>query len=420
MENITSKMNAYKPMLYIFSFFYIFNPSNFFRFNALYILFLFSFLIFIFNKNILISVISKKRILFFFLTIILLSVYLLFFTAYKSTGALERVYSFVILMVSIITSIGMFVLYCRVYSTNMYAAIKFIVNLGAIQIFFVILSLVYPEFRNWILLTSRSEELYVISNDLGSGLRSFGLSSGYTSTFPMFMGLCSLFSLYLLKYTDKYLIKVKYFILILLFLLSVVLNARIGLVPLIIWLLFSPLFFFNIKNIKAFLLIIIFIFFAFPIISINFDIFNSDLFFRVRQGYNEITYLLSGKKTGTFSALNDMWIFPEYIFDLLFGQGVNTVGNYFVRSDIGIVQDIYMYGLVPTLSMMFFLSYFYFPLISKLFKLFGFVFILTVLISLLLFYFKGMILYSNEVVNLFLFLGLISLCSNKKYIQIKN
>lgn len=387
----------HKIFLYIFSFLYIFNPGNFAPFNLLYVLGLFSFFYLYLNKITLFKFLSNKRIFLLIFICLVYFLYLLVQYFFGGNDAILRAYSFIILIVSLLCSLTVIIVFEKTYSLNFYNLMKFIVVVALIQLFFVYLSVLVPSFREWTLSTARQSDILTISNDAGSGLRSFGLASGYTSTFPMVMGVCALFSFYLFVLNKNIKDKLFYFIIFLLIVFSVILNARVGLVPIGLMLIFSPIFLLrNDKKNFLILSVILSVILFLP----NINIGNSDYFFRFVQGLNEFDSLLDGKKTGTFETLSGMWFFPSSTLGLLFGDGYKILGASPRGSDIGIVQDIYMFGVIPSFILGCAITYIFYPLIGYLRNKCGLFFTSILVVSLVIYYLKGMGFYANDVINL--------------------
>ncbi|MDN5638443.1 MAG: hypothetical protein L0G48_09865 [Staphylococcus equorum] len=296
-----------------------------------------------------------------------------------------------------------------VYGYDFIKIIQFFVNIAFIQFVFVVLTLIFPDFREWILSTARQEDILDISNDKWGGLRSFGLASGYTSSLPMFMGICSLFSFYLFVYFDKLSLKISYFICSFLFIFTVLLNARTGLTPMVLLGFFFPIFFlFNLKKKSKTLIFLIISAFILTSFS-HTTLLESDYLERFRMGLEDVNNLTLGKFTGNFEVLSDMWFIPENIYNLIFGSGKDVFGLYSHGSDIGIIRDIYMYGLLNVFVISIVLFYASIPLFKVFSKFFDNLFVIVFVLSFFIFYFKGLILSSNEVMNL-LFI-LIVFCS---------
>lgn len=390
-----------KIFLYIYSFLFFFNPGNFFSFNLLYVLGFISVGYFFVVRGEFLNYISNKRILTLFVVCLFFVIYLVFLYLMGAEEALVRAYSFILIMISLFCVLTIFSIYKRVYSTDLSAVIQFFVGLGIIQLFFVILAVLIPEFREWTLITARQAEIHTISNDAGSGLRSFGLASGYTSTFPMFMGLCALFATYLFLNCSGFIKKILYLTVVIGFLLSIILNARIGFVPIAIFIFFAPLYLLYKGKATVFLLVPVL---GLILLTSNTSLYKSSYFDRFFQGVEEIKLLTEGNSTGTFETLSHMWFFPSDLLDFFFGLGVNIIGRYPRGSDIGFVQDVFMYGFLMTIFLGFILLYVSLPLIRRFSKAFGFVFIFSFLGALFFYYLKGMNFYANEVCGMVLFL----------------
>lgn len=395
----------WRPILYIYGFLFIFNPGSLLGINLVYLLSPISLIFLAPNFKSLYRYISNKRVFLFHIAMCMIILYLSIFYMYGSLDAYNRILSFILVILNTFCAFTLLMLYQKSFlkQYSIYNLINFIVSLGVLQVLFVLLALISPSFREW---TLSNGDLIELSNDLGSGLRSYGLASGYTSTFPMFMGICSLLSILLLNETSKLGIKIYYLIVTLFFILSVILNARIGLAPVVIWLLLSPLYFLYRKKLLMLTFFSIFILVVFPYVFTKYNLLNSPLFFRLSQGIEEFTQLLSGNLTGTFEALYEMWFFPSNILSLLFGEGKNIVGASPKSSDIGLVQDIFMFGVIPTLFITVILIYFSYPFFKKLTAKFGLLVSFTLITSLILYYFKGTIFYANAVSNTMIFLSI--------------
>ena len=127
---------------------------------------------------------------------------------------------------------------------------------------------------------------------------------------------------------------------------------------------------------------------------------GSELLRRFNVGMEEVLLLLNGEISGTFLALKDMLVFPSTTINFLFGQGYETLGKNSLSSDIGFVRDIFMFGLVGVVFQIFVFLYVF---NNKLLKLNKLIYILLVL-SLLAYYFKGLIFSANELHNFLLLL----------------
>lgn len=387
-----------KTILYIFTFLYIFNPGNFLNFNLVYVLGFLSLFYLLLNKKYAIMMLSNKSIFILFFICLLFFFYLIFFYFFGNTDAILRGYSFLVVWLSIFSSLAIVGMFKSLYVATIDKFLNFIINVTCIQIFFVILSIILPSFRDWVLSTARQTDILMISNDAGSGLRSFGLSSGFTSTFPMFMGICAIFSLHMFISKKDVYEKIKYLIISLLLIFSIILNARTGLIPVILFLLILPISIFMKKDFKNIILLCSFVVILFFLPNINF--YNNDYLFRLMQALEEFDSLSTGKKTGTFEALSNMWFFPDNTVSILFGEGVKIVGAFPRGSDIGFIQDVFMFGLIPTVFLSLCLVYVFSPLFRKIKSYYGVLFFQVFIVSLLFFYMKGVTFYANEISNL--------------------
>ena len=385
-------------------FMFIFNPSNFSSFNFLYILLVFSLGYFVFHRDDFIYLIKNKR----FFALNSLCIYLIGYllVLFVSTGdsALYRAYTTFLVMMAVVSAVVIVHIFIKNNGINFIDFLRFIINIGVFQLFFVVLAILFPEFREWTLVTSRMDGIEELSNDQFGGLRSFGLASNYTSSLPMFMGLCSFISFYFFLYFNKLSLKLFYFLLTFLFLFSVILNARIGLVPIALLVFFLPLILLHMfrSHFKTvFFILILLVFLGGASYSVLLDSLYME---RLNNGVEDFNNFLNGNLTGNFYVLKYMWFFPETTTAVLLGEGFDVFLSKSNNSDIGLIRDIYMYGLINAFVVGSIFLYFCKPLYKVLFEKFGLIFILIFTGSFFVYYFKGLIFASNEVVNLILLL----------------
>ncbi len=393
-------MNAIrKIVLIIFTFFYLFNPTNFANFNLYYILIASSTIYCIIHSRDFNKILSSKPLFYFILFNLYLIIYIIFISAANNGNGYARAYT-TLLLISIIPCAFFIVReFCFIYNCTIHSLIKFISIVVFIQLLFVIATLVIPELRTVILATSRNQELLSISNDYG-GIRSFGLANGYTSTFPMLMGLFALFHLYCFVLNKKIFSYFTHALLVLLLTLSVVLNARIGLVPIGLFFLFLP--FYLIKIIKKSTYLFIFAGAFFTIFFIANTTAIEEYTTRLSWAFEEISELLNGNKIGTFFVLQEMISIPSTLNGLLFGMGVDVFGEnspYGFSSDIGPIRDIFLFGLLNTILLSICLIYLFLKSLSIFKNKFDVIFSSLVVMSCILFYIKGAILSASEIFN---------------------
>lgn len=386
--------------MYVYGFLLIFNPSNFFSFNLLFLLTVFSFCIMFYYKNSVINFYSNKRFLVF--TIFNITYFSYYFILNANVDS-NRGYTIFITYLGILNAYAFILIYIKNNGSNFDNLLKFITNIMLIQMFFVLASVFIPEFRNWTLSSARDDGLAGVSNDYGF-IRSFGLSLNYTSGLPMAIGVCSLFVAYFLIEEKNIILKIKHLVTLVLFLFAIAVNARIGLMPIIFLVMFLPLIVFShIRNIFSYLSVMLGVMILYFIFSDS--IHQSGYLERVQEGVEEVESLFSGRKEGNIEALYEMFILPDNNYDLFFGQGLETFGSLSINSDIGLVRDIYMFGL---LYVILFFSVFYYlmkPLLGFFKERFGYLFVIIFILSLLVYYGKGMVYSSTEIYNLLFILS---------------
>ena len=182
-------------------------------------------------------------------------------------------------------------------------------------------------------------------------LRGFGFASTLFYSYGLVQGTAA--AIILLKMSDGRKYFAVYFITLILLLISIMVNARIGMVPVIImgfYLIFVR------KKIKMFL-------YASGILGVILVVFLSSDFAEKYQkiiewGFGFFTQTLgfvsgSKSKTGpdTFDVLSNMVVLPDNVFDWIAGSGADlflhdqTSGTV-THSDIGFIRQLYYGGLV--------------------------------------------------------------------------
>ncbi|MFM5697083.1 hypothetical protein ACET6X_05005 [Aeromonas veronii] len=282
-----------------------------------------------------------------------------------------------------------------------------------LQFFFVLISFSFDDVRNWILLTSKIENFDEISNQFGL-LRSFGLGSGLTYSMPMFVGLSCVLAANLFSYSPGIATKIYWALFFLIGCITVLLNAQIGMLPLLIYMIITGVFFlFSVnKWIKAFFII--------PIIFISFYylsdiIMEQEYFKRSIMRFEDVSLLLNGHVAGVFLDLKEMHVFPKEQIDILLGTGVDVFG---VSSDVGYIRDLNMFGVLGFLVMMpviFMVFHFAFINIKS---RYGFIAAISLLLSIPFFYMKGMLFVNNDVFNAAVLLAINFFCMKRYRLNI--
>lgn len=274
-----------------------------------------------------------KYEIFFFLLII-------FFSFIRDYGRLESVFfkaNLLLLLEAIVIPFSLITLYLKVDISRNF--VKDICLVGFIASLITFVAIVFPPFNNFI------RNGLLKQDDFSDFLlfRSFGISEGLTFGYGVVQGL--IFALIFNYSRNSY----KYLLALPFVLISILFNARTGLVPVV----FVLFYFFIIKgNLKYVLYTLLFV----P--SIYFLI-HSDLFGEYGENiewafdfFVQISDFLSGKAgdsdENTFDALfGRMAVFPETTFEWFFGTGKNifieTLG---FNSDVGYLIQLNYGGVL--------------------------------------------------------------------------
>jgi len=97
-----------------------------------------------------------------------------------------------------------------------------------VQVGFVFISILFPEFRDWALINSETDQWDDIY-DIINLYRRYGFAGGFTFSMPLYQGLCVIIASALGAFKSS-----KYYLLVPFFLFSIVINARIALISTII------------------------------------------------------------------------------------------------------------------------------------------------------------------------------------------
>ncbi|MGI2191830.1 hypothetical protein ACRN9V_10260 [Shewanella baltica] len=384
-------------LLLLFGFFYIFNPYNFTAINPIHLLFVFSLLYFVFFEHNISEMISLKVLLNYFLMVLTLFFYLLFLYIFIELDAvLNKVYVFFVTFLEVpICSlfINAFLVRNRLYDFSIYKYIHYII---LIQIGFVVASFLNDDLRKWIILTSKIDNFETISNQFGL-LRTYGLGSGLTYSLPMLVGLSSVITFHLLISSKVVVEKIYWILFFLLSCVTVLLNAQTGMLPILIYLFLSfVVAFFNVKTFTR-LLCLVFCTYIFYVVSDYFFLsLYSDVFKRTLMRLDDVVLLLNGQTSGVFADLRDMHFLPKDEMGILFGSGLDTLGN---GSDVGYIRDLHMYGVFGIVTVMPILTVVCYYAFVSIKNEFGTLISLSLFLSIPFFYAKGMLFINNDVVN---------------------
>lgn len=240
---------------------------------------------------------------------------------------------------------------------------------GIITLFLVLNPLVELFIRESVIRTSEQVERYLY--------RGYGVADQLFFTYSIVLGVALSYSIYFIN-RKKYI-----FLSIPIFVIGIIFNARIGLVPPIVLLIYFLLY--RTGGKQVLLLFISLIICTIVIIPfIDFSDYEDTLewagsFFV--EIYNALTGTESAR-TGSLEILNDMFLFPDNIFELICGTGRNVYDSLTIRarSDIGYIVQLNYGGILYCMLLLLFVLQMFIRLYSVE-KWMGFLFIGVTLIA---------------------------------------
>ena len=173
------------------------------------------------------------------------------------------------------------------------------------------------------------------------GIRGFGLSNEFLYGYGLSLGIIISYAIY-----NNYIKKWWFIIYLMLCSLAILVNARTGMVivvlSILLYFVFSPRSILNYGLLGMILVII-----AIPIISffIKDDSvieFASDFFFVFQRLFVDGDV----SDNGTLFDFTKMFVFPSNLMDWIFGTGNNLFGNEGEHSDIGFINQLYYGGIL--------------------------------------------------------------------------
>jgi hypothetical protein len=265
---------------------------------------------------------------------------ILIFCIIREIGHFENIFlraNIFLVLQAIILPYFVIIIYNRLKNHN--DLIKDIMKVGIITSAITITMLIFPALGDYIryqlLKTDDFTELI--------SYRSFGLAEGLTFGYGIAQGIVFTLLLYYAQYNAKYLIFLPFV------LISILFNARIGLFPVVISLIYFLVIKFNVKLFSIFLVIGA---------SLYFIIFNTELFSDYAKTitwafdfFTQSSDLVSGNSGGsdgsTFDILfGEMAVLPQDVWSWLVGTGENIFVSKKANSDIGYIIQLHYGGLV--------------------------------------------------------------------------
>ncbi len=272
--------------------------------------------------------------------------------------------------------------------------------LAVIQSFFVVLMIVFPSFRLFAfksVMHFTDEKIFQPELWL---IRSYGFSSQFLYPMPIFQGIAIMIAI-LYAYSGNY----KYIYVIPFLLISILFNARVGLVVIPLFLLSIILLSLSTMKFKVFcktfkIAILILVIVAILFI-ISFYIVDPSLY---EFTLNWILGAFETRGSRTFQVLSTHVFFPENLKYWIFGEGrylfKNNLDMY--NSDIGYINYIYFGGLI--FSILVYFSFFLLFILgfAKNKNFYMKLYLLAYILIFLFAQYKGIAFDSNAFTNAFL------------------
>ena len=278
-----------------------------------------------------------------------------------------------------------------------------IINTGVIAAIISFLCMVFPMFNEFI----RSIQSDVESKGFDFEVfRYYGLANNLTSAYGYVQG--TLAALCILVWDTKK----RYYLFFVLLTISAAINARTGLFPVIIALIYkfmSTLKSFKLKKVIQFVLIIIC---TFVLIKIFIYAFPNNTKF-ILDFFEQLENILITKEEE--SAYERMLFFPKETNVLIFGAGKDVIINYIGdSSDIGYVRQIFIGGLVFAISLIIYEYILYRKMWNRSDKFFFPVLLFT---SALIFNYKGSPFYLGNAFTRLVYLYYFVLVYNTRFCE---
>lgn len=382
-------------LLYVF----IFNPVfRWLDYGLNVPLLLVSFIYAVFNFPVFLKYIReyKKELWLIALMMLYLSVMLLFHSNSEVQGA-----SRLIELVLTLLFIPIFLVNVVLSKHKNKGFLNIIIHVGLIAALITSFCLIFPSVQSFIRGIQTERELASLERLDELFIRGFGLGGNLTSSYGYMMGICGGICLLRLNTLRWY-----YIFYILLFVLGAAVNARTGIIAVVIasvLMLIKQVKHFSISYGIALFLILCLLIWGYRSMEVylpNAYHFVSDFvdFFLSKDDYRTSSYVR-------------MLHFPKTTLGLWFGDAKDVMGSGgYDSSDIGFVRDIYLGGLVFLSLLMLeqFIMY------RKMMHRSGDVlFIIFLSLSVLVFYYKGFMPYISSAVTRFVTLYYFVLVYNK-------
>jgi hypothetical protein len=409
------KINTGWKTFYIllYSFLFIFNPDNFISLNLIHLLFILAvFHLIIYGK---IKVRLSLILYVMWCTAVIGYVLIMYITIWENDLLIRGYADFIFLIEAPVCALYIvnYININELFKKNIFALM---ISITCIQLVFVYLMLYDESIRSWALESSKIKDFESISNQYGL-LRSFGLSSGLTYSMPMFLGVINVIFLHYAFFCQKISKRLFWLILSFLTVYAVILNAQVGLLPSVIYIFIilasgiASLFMNKLSgSLYITIAITLLLLAVYTLMSFGLMDFDSgakpNTLARLSMRLDDVAQLLNGNVSGVFLELMNMHYLVNNQTQLIFGSGIDVFGKH---SDIGYIRDINLIGIFG--MTLFFLptAFFVKVLYKSLKREYSSIVSLAIISSIPFFYFKGMIILNNDLMN-FLILVIVYYC----------
>lgn len=367
----------------LFCFFYLHSPilAVLPKFNSIKLLYPFAMFYFLITlKN---NYSYYRNFFTVYKNIVLIFILIFVFTVFRTAfgGSDKELMPSIAAFLEIVFLPMIFILYCRdvkVSKNDFFAIIMFVSALSALVSVIAFLNLGFRLFLN--------TRVQVVNSYLEEfSFRGFGISESLTYSYSIIQAFMVYIGIVRFKKSKWYLLFIPFVA------LSVLINARVGLVVLVILLTYYFMANFSLKIVSAF-------FVLFAVSSFLFGSFvnkSSFLFEWLSQGFLEVTDLIFGTNKAGYSTkdvlLNEMWVLPRNEMEWLIGRGYNIFIQGRETSDIGFLIHL-NYGGILYIFLVFLLFYFLF---KEFRKINTYIFSLILIFVMLLCYAKGVFMYNS-------------------------
>jgi len=401
-------VKKYNVLIIILLFLFIYEPPLF-SINILHILGAVSWLYIVVNIRAIFNIMNGSKIIRVFILFLILFFYLILVATINDNSFISSV-SYIYWILDILPACIMFTVYFTRKSYNIYDVLNLILIVGTIQGVIAISSFLIPNVKLFFinrLLDYGYSDVYLVLSEF----RMYGFASNLTFSAPITQAVISIISIYLA--IDR---NWKYILVTPIIVFSAIINARTAFIIFVIGILALVISNRNIKLKKVFKALIICIFMI-CIITIGLSFLykkSSATYDWITMGIDEILTFFNGNKSQgkyfEYFTGSDRYVLPKG-FGILFGVGERIMG-----SDIGYINDIWLGGIIYSITSYIIFSSFLLDIFKKnslnghVNKFLAVFFLGTLIVSNI----KGYVFIMNNLTNLlFLIFTFLALRKNK-------